>query len=172
MIWSDRNSLWKQLQYHSMRKYIDLQPKIPWMVRFCNCCKEMPAFQSEKILSQIWIVVIASMSLIWSWPGPRCIKLTIDGNFAINGNYHGNRAQQPIKIKVSMAVTIDGKVTINGKFYATRPRPLLHFEAENTTQFCFLFVRLLRNSFRVILHLTLHDIVSSFQKWITFISHQ
>ena len=51
----------------------------------------------------------------------RCIKLTIDGNFAINGNYHGNRAQQPIKIKikVSMVVTIDGKVTINGKFCAT-----------------------------------------------------
>ena len=45
---------------------------------------------------------------------PCCIKLTIDGKCAINGNYHGNRAQQPIKIKVSMVVTIDGKVTING----------------------------------------------------------
>ena len=30
----------------------------------------------------------------------RCIKPNIDGTFAINGNYHGNRAQQPIKIKV------------------------------------------------------------------------
>ena len=49
----------------------------------------------------------------------RCMKLTIDGNFASNGNYHGNRAQQPIKIKVSMVVTIHGKVTLNGKFYAT-----------------------------------------------------
>ena len=54
---------------------------------------------------------------------------TIDGNFDINGNYmymyHGNRAQQPIKIKVSMVtmvVTIDGKVTINGKLCATGPR--------------------------------------------------
>ena len=46
---------------------------------------------------------------------------TIDGNFAINGNYHGNRAQQPIKIKVSMVVTIDGWVTINGKYCATGP---------------------------------------------------
>ena len=54
-------------------------------------------------------------------PGPCCKKLIIDGNFAINGNYHGNRAQQPIKIKVSMVVTIDGKVTINGKFCATGP---------------------------------------------------
>ena len=47
--------------------------------------------------------------------GPRCIELTIyHGNFAINGCYHGNRAQQPFKIKVSMVVTIDGKVTIKG----------------------------------------------------------
>ena len=51
----------------------------------------------------------------------RCIKLTIDGNFAVNGNYNGNRAQQPMKIKFSMAGTIDGKVTINGKFCATGP---------------------------------------------------
>ena len=50
------------------------------------------------------------------------IKLTIDSNFAINGIYHGNMAQQPIKFKVSiMVVTIDGKVTINGKFCAMRP---------------------------------------------------
>ena len=47
---------------------------------------------------------------------PCCIKLTIDDNFAISGNYHVNRAQQPIKIKV---LTIDGKVTINGNFCAT-----------------------------------------------------
>ena len=53
--------------------------------------------------------------------GPHCIKLTIDGNSVINGNYHGNRAQQPIKIKVSMVVTIDGKVTINGKFVQWGP---------------------------------------------------
>ena len=39
--------------------------------------------------------------------GSHFIKLTIDGIFAINGNYHGNRAQQPIKIKVFMVVTID-----------------------------------------------------------------
>ena len=52
----------------------------------------------------------------------RCIKLNIDGNFAINGNYHGNRAQQPIKIKDSMVLTIDGKVAINVKFSATGPR--------------------------------------------------
>ena len=45
----------------------------------------------------------------------RCIKFTIDVNFAINGNYHGNRAQQPMTIKVSMVVTI------NGKFHATGP---------------------------------------------------
>ena len=50
-----------------------------------------------------------------------CIKLTIDGNFAMNGNYHGNRAQQPIKIKVSMVVTIDGKFTINVKVLCNGP---------------------------------------------------
>ena len=50
-------------------------------------------------------------------PGTSCIKLTIDGNLAINGN----RVQQPIKIKVSMVVNIDGKVTINGKLCATGP---------------------------------------------------
>ena len=48
-------------------------------------------------------------------------KITIDGNFTINDNYHGNRAQQPIKINVSMVVSIDGKVNINGKFCATGP---------------------------------------------------
>ena len=25
------------------------------------------------------------------WPGPRCIKLTINGNFAFSGNYNGNK---------------------------------------------------------------------------------
>ena len=54
--------------------------------------------------------------------GTRCIKLTIDGNFAINGHFHGYRTQQPIEIKVSMVVTIDGKVTTNDKFCATGPR--------------------------------------------------
>ena len=54
-------------------------------------------------------------------PVPRCIQITTDGNFAINGNYHGNRAQQPIEIKVSMVLTIDGKVTIDANLYATGP---------------------------------------------------
>ena len=39
--------------------------------------------------------------------GPCYTKLTIDGDFTMYDNYHGNRAQQPIKIKVSMVVTID-----------------------------------------------------------------
>ena len=56
-------------------------------------------------------IILINICETWA----RCIKLTIAGNFAINGNYHGNRAQQLIKIKVSMLVTIDGKVTINGK---------------------------------------------------------
>ena len=65
--------------------------------------------------SNILFVVAMSSDPRASFLEPVCIKLTIDGNFAIfNGNYHGNRAQQPIKIKVSMEVTIDGKVTING----------------------------------------------------------
>ena len=36
-----------------------------------------------------------------------CMKLTINGNFAISCNYHGNIATQPIKIKNSMEDTID-----------------------------------------------------------------
>ena len=30
-------------------------------------------------------------ALLLESPGPRCIKLTINGNFAFNGNYHGNK---------------------------------------------------------------------------------
>ena len=52
-------------------------------------------------------------------PWPRCTKLTIDGNFAINGNYHGNLDFDWLLSPVTMVVAIDGKVTINGKFYAT-----------------------------------------------------
>ena len=71
--------------------------------------------------------------------GLLCIKLTIDGNFAINCNYHGNMAQQSIKIKVSMVVTIDGKFTINGKFCATGPggHANTNEEGKNYTHFNF-----------------------------------
>ena len=54
--------------------------------------------------------------------GTRCIKLTIDGNFAINGNYHGNLDSDWLLSPFTMVVAIDGKVTINGKFYATGSR--------------------------------------------------
>ena len=37
---------------------------------------------------------------------------TIDGNLAINSNYHGNKASQPISIKDSMDV-IFGKLICN-----------------------------------------------------------
>ena len=70
------------------------------------------------------VIHVSTKSLLKMMPEPRCIKLTIDGNFAINGNYHGNGAQQPIKIKVSMVVAIDGKDTINGKFCAMGPYEL------------------------------------------------
>ena len=47
-------------------------------------------------------------------PGPRCIKLTINGNFAFNRNYHGNKTPYPISIKDSMEVTIKIQLTIKG----------------------------------------------------------
>ena len=59
-------------------------------------------------------------------PGPRCTKLTIDGNFAINGNYHGNLYFDWLLSPVTMVVAIDGKVTINGKIYATGPQVCLN----------------------------------------------
>ena len=45
--------------------------------------------------------------------GPRCIKLTIDGIFAINGNYHGNLDFDWLLSPVTMVVAINGQVTIN-----------------------------------------------------------
>ena len=63
-------------------------------------------------------------------PGPRCTKLTIDGNFAINGNYHGNLDFDWLLSPVTMVVAIDGKVTINGKFYATGPISELKHELD------------------------------------------
>ena len=54
--------------------------------------------------------------------GPHCIKLTIDGNFAINGNYHGHLDFDWLFSPVAMVVAIDDKVTINDKFFATGPR--------------------------------------------------
>ena len=53
--------------------------------------------------------------------GPVAENLPLMVTLPSNGNYHGNRAQQPIKIKVSMVVTTDGKVTTNGKFCARGP---------------------------------------------------
>ena len=56
------------------------------------------------------------MSINSSWKGkkwPRCIKLTINGNFAFNVHYHGNKAPQPISIKDSMEVTINIQLTSN-----------------------------------------------------------
>ena len=53
--------------------------------------------------------------------GPRCTKLTIGGNFAINGNYHGNLDFDWLLSPVTVVVTIDGKVNINDKFCATGP---------------------------------------------------
>ena len=56
--------------------------------------------------------------------GPSCIKLTISGNLAISGNYHGNKASQPISIEGSMAVTIDSR--IDGKFMQRGPNDQCH----------------------------------------------
>ena len=54
-------------------------------------------------------------------PGPCCTKLTIDGNFAINGNYHGNLDFDWLLSPVTMVVTIDDKVTINWSFMQQGP---------------------------------------------------
>ena len=53
--------------------------------------------------------------------GPGCTKFTIDGNFAINGKYHGNLDFDWLLSPVTMVVAIDGKVTINDKFMERGP---------------------------------------------------
>ena len=58
-------------------------------------------------------------------PGPHCIKLTTDGSYAVNGNFHENLEFDLLLSNVTMVVTINGKVTNNGKFYATRARSLV-----------------------------------------------
>ena len=58
-------------------------------------------------------------------PGPRCIKLTINGKLDFNGNYHRILDGDWLWCIVFMVVTIESKVTINGKFYATGPRSSL-----------------------------------------------
>ena len=55
-------------------------------------------------------------------PGPRCIKLTINGKLDFNDNYHRILDADWSLCLVFMVVTIENKVTINGKFYATGPR--------------------------------------------------
>ena len=63
------------------------------------------------------------------------MKLTIDGNFVIDGNYHGNLGfdwlLSPVTMVLAMVpamvLAIDGKVTIDGKFYAMGPD--IHFRA-------------------------------------------
>ena len=59
-------------------------------------------------------------------PGPRCIKLNINGNLDFNGNYHRILDADWLWCLVAMIVTNESKVIINGKFYATGPRTILH----------------------------------------------
>ena len=54
-------------------------------------------------------------------PRPLCTKLTIDGNFAINGNYHRILDFDWLLSPVTMVVAIDGKVAINGSFMQQGP---------------------------------------------------
>ena len=55
----------------------------------------------------------------------------------LSGNYHGNKALQPINVKNFMEVTIDIKVTIDDKFYPTGPRCVLR--RANFTSFINIF---------------------------------
>ena len=72
---------------------------------------------------QLWLWHTVCWSLKWITciiiNGPRCIKLTINGNFAFNSNYHGIFDADWLWCLVAMVVTIESKVIINGKFYAT-----------------------------------------------------
>ena len=54
-------------------------------------------------------------------PGPRCIKLAINGNKGFNGNFHRIIGADWLWCFVAMVVTIESKGTINGKCYATGP---------------------------------------------------
>ena len=55
-------------------------------------------------------------------PGPRCIKLTINGKLDFNGNLNRILDADWLWCLVAMVVTIKSRVTITGKFYATGPR--------------------------------------------------
>ena len=54
-------------------------------------------------------------------PEPHCIKLTINGNSAFNGNYHGNKTRHHNQSASRILWKLPLK-SIDGKFYATGPR--------------------------------------------------
>ena len=58
------------------------------------------------------------------WPGPRCIKLTINGKLDFNGNYYRILDADWLWCFVA----IESKVTIYGKFYATGHWSLLSID--------------------------------------------
>ena len=72
-------------------------------------------------------------------PGPRCIKLTINGKLDFNGNFHRILDADWLWCLVAMVVTIESKVTINGMFHATGPwcwcLPYRHQHQEMLTTF-------------------------------------
>ena len=68
-------------------------------------------------------------------PGPRCIKLTINGKYNFNGNFHRILDADWLWCLVAMVVTIESKVTIDGKFYATGPRCSIKLESKDKTWF-------------------------------------
>lgn len=65
------------------------------------------------VLTNIYSVPISSSS---NTTGPRCTTPTVDGNFAINGNYYGNLNFDWLLSPVAVVVAIDGKVTTNDEF--------------------------------------------------------
>ena len=69
--------------------------------------------------------------------GPYCIKLTINGNFAINSNYLQILDSDWLWSSVAMVVTTDSKIIIDGTFYEMGLLPLMYIIAFlHTCTFC------------------------------------
>ena len=53
-------------------------------------CDSLKKFMQNQIwnIPKLLLKVLTEKFLT---PGPYCMKLTINGNFAFNGNYHGNK---------------------------------------------------------------------------------
>ena len=61
----------------------------------------------NNLLGLDMVLTFHGITITYFLSGPHCIKLTIDGNFAISGNYHGILDFDWLLSPVTMVVAID-----------------------------------------------------------------